>query len=106
MSEDWQNDPATEMQKEKLRFFSCTWHEGITREQASKVLSQCVEKFPEKESEWQSRPATQGQLRQLKEHGIEAEPGMTYRKANGLRACLKTSHGLAKRASISRIMAR
>lgn len=30
MKPDWRNEPATEEQQEKLRFFGCTWNGGIT----------------------------------------------------------------------------
>jgi hypothetical protein len=66
MSEEWRSDPATEKQKEKLLFFGCTWSEGITKGQASDAIGECVQKFPEKEAEWQSRRAER-----IPQHGEE-----------------------------------
>jgi len=42
MSEDWRNEPATDEQKDKLRFFGCTWDDGITAGQASDVRPQRI----------------------------------------------------------------
>jgi vacuolar-type H+-ATPase subunit E/Vma4 len=66
MSNDWRNDPATEKQKEKLRFFGCTWEEGITKGQASDAIDECVKMFPEKEKEYQNRPATEAQMKEIR----------------------------------------
>lgn len=54
MNPDWRNDPATEGQIEKLRFFGCTWEEGrdedITAAQANDALKECARLFPDKEA--------------------------------------------------------
>jgi tellurite resistance protein len=52
MSENWRNEPATEQQKEKLRFFGCTWDEGITAGQATDALGECASQFPDREAAW------------------------------------------------------
>lgn len=65
MNPDWRNDPATEKQKDKLRFFGCTWDEGITKGQAHDGIDSCVKMFPEKEKEYQNRPATEAQMEEI-----------------------------------------
>jgi hypothetical protein len=45
-------NPATLLQKEKLRFFGCTWDGDISYEQAEESLLACVVQFPEKENQW------------------------------------------------------
>ena len=50
MSDDWRNELATEQQKEKLRFFGCTWDDGITAGQAGDALEECRTQFPAVES--------------------------------------------------------
>ena len=84
MSDDWRNDPATEKQKGKLRFFGCTWDEGITKGQASDAIDECVRKFPETQQAWLNRPATPEQLEELKSYGEEPEDGLTYGEAKEL----------------------
>jgi hypothetical protein len=84
MSDDWRNNPATEKQKGKLRFFGCTWDEGITKGQASDAIDECVRKFPETQQAWLSRPATPEQLEELKSYGDEPEAGLTYGEAKEL----------------------
>jgi len=84
MSEGWQYDPATDMQKEKLRFLGCTWESNITKGQASDAISEYVRLFPEKEREWQSRPATAEQEKLIREMGEENRRGMTYSEAKDL----------------------
>jgi hypothetical protein len=84
MNNDWRNDPATEKQREKLCFFSCTWDEGITKGQASDAIDECVRKFPETQQAWLNRPATSEQLEELKSYGEEAEDGLTYGEAKEL----------------------
>jgi hypothetical protein len=61
------NEPATEKQKDKLGWFGCTWDDGITKGQASDAIDECVRRFPEKEREYYDRPATEGQMAQLRE---------------------------------------
>jgi ankyrin repeat protein len=61
----WRNDPATEKQKEKLRYFGCTWNAGITKGQASNAIEECVMKFPQVEADYYNRPATPEQLAKL-----------------------------------------
>jgi hypothetical protein len=65
MNDDWRNDTAIEKQKEKLRFFGCTWDEGITKGQASDAIDECVKEFPDKQQAWLNRPATPEQLEEL-----------------------------------------
>ena len=83
MREDWRNEPASEKQKEKLRFFGCTWEGAITKGQASEALDQCAQSFPAKEQEWDNRPATQSQRQELAELGADLDEGpeLTYRQA-------------------------
>lgn len=63
----WQKMPATEKQKEKLRFLGCTWDEGITKKQASDALDKCARDFPEVNQDYYNRPATEEQLARLRE---------------------------------------
>src|ERR1017187_6081253 len=53
MTENRRNEPATEPQKEKLRFFGCTWDDGITAGQATDALTECAKLFPDREAAWQ-----------------------------------------------------
>ena len=62
----WGKAPATEKQKGKLRWFGCTWDEGITKGQASDAIRECVWRFPEKDKAYYSRPATEEQLEILR----------------------------------------
>lgn len=48
-----ENEIVTEQQKEKLRFFGCTWDEGITEIQAKDALKECAKQFPEAEAAYQ-----------------------------------------------------
>ncbi|MBI3414228.1 MAG: hypothetical protein HY043_02730 [Verrucomicrobia bacterium] len=84
MSAEWGTDPATERQKAKLRFFGCTWDEGITKAQASDALDQCVSQFPEIEAAYQNRPAAEEQLQALEARGKDIPPNLTYRGAKEL----------------------
>lgn len=94
MGGDWRNEPASEKQKEKLRFFGCSWDEGITKGQASDALDECARQFPKKNEEYYNRPATAEQLAKLrdylKEDGEEPEDyadegrPLTYRQAKDL----------------------
>jgi hypothetical protein len=47
-------EPATEKQKEKLRWFGCTWDEGVTKGQASDALDKCARDFPEVDQAFQT----------------------------------------------------
>jgi ankyrin repeat protein len=60
------DEPATEKQKEKLRWFGCTWDEGITKGQASDALDACASQFPDRDAEYYSRPATEDQKAKLR----------------------------------------
>jgi len=53
MTENRRNEPATEPQKDKLRFFGCTWDDGITAGQATDALKECAKLFPDREAAWQ-----------------------------------------------------
>lgn len=60
------SEPATEKQKEKLRWFGCVFAEGMTKGQASDLIDKCVRDFPEKDRAYYARPATDEQLTQLR----------------------------------------
>jgi hypothetical protein len=47
--------PASESQKDKLRFFGCTWNGDITVEQAKNSLEQCSKLFPQAEAAYLRR---------------------------------------------------
>ncbi len=56
--EELRSELATEKQKEKLRFFGCTWDEGVTAGQADDALEECARQFPNAEVTWQkNQPA-------------------------------------------------
>jgi hypothetical protein len=78
-------EPATEKQKEKLRFFGCSWIEGITKGQASDAISECVRKFPEVDRAYYDRPATDEQLARLRTFGEDTtedpDDPLTYGQA-------------------------
>jgi len=70
MSGDWRNELATKQQMEKLRFFGCTWDEGITAGQASDALEECAKQFPDAEAAYQkAQPATEKQKEKLRFFG-------------------------------------
>lgn len=70
MNGDLREYPATEEQKEKLRFFGCTWDDGITASQASDALEECARQFPDVETSWQKKqPATEKQKEKLRFFG-------------------------------------
>lgn len=81
-------EPATEKQKEKLRWFGCTFDEGMTKGQASDALDKCVRDFPEKESAYYSRPATEEQMAKLRSYYgknlDEVDGPFTYGKVKDL----------------------
>jgi predicted RNA-binding Zn-ribbon protein involved in translation (DUF1610 family) len=58
-------EPATEKQKEKLRYFGYAFDENISKGQASDALDKCVRDFPEVNQAYYNRPATEEQLAQL-----------------------------------------
>ncbi len=82
------NEPATEKQKEKLRFFGCTWDEGITKGQASDAITECVRRFPETDKAYYNRPATGDQMTQIRgllaDTPEEIEESYTYGEAKEL----------------------
>ena len=57
---------ATEEQIGHLRFFGCSSEENITYDQANECISECARLSPEREKEWQQRPAT-SQIADLEE---------------------------------------
>jgi uncharacterized tellurite resistance protein B-like protein len=83
MSDDWRNELASEQQKEKLRFFGCTWDDGITAGQAEDALADCARQFPEAEATWQkNQPATEKQKEKLKFFGCTWNGDITVGKAS------------------------
>src|SRR5579862_4356401 len=60
-------EPATEKQKEKLRYFGYAFDESISKGQASDAIDKCVKDFPEKDLAYYNRPATEEQLAELRE---------------------------------------
>ena len=62
------SEPATEKQKEKLRYFSFSLKSGMTKGQASDAIDECIRRHPEKEREYYDRPATEEQIAQLREY--------------------------------------
>lgn len=75
------SEPATEKQKEKLRWFDCAFAEGITKGEASDLIDKCVRDFPEKDRAYNARPATDEQLTALR---VKTNRGLTYRQAKDM----------------------
>jgi hypothetical protein len=89
--------PATEKQKEKLRYFGCTFDENISKGQASDALDRCARDFPAINQAYYSRPATEEQLAKVREinrhpdcgsdepfYDFQSEDPLTYGKAKDL----------------------
>jgi hypothetical protein len=74
------SEPATEKQKEKLRWFGCVLDKGMTKGQASDAIDKCVKDFPEKDWAYYNRPATEEQLAKLRSR----KKTLTYRQAKDL----------------------
>jgi len=86
-------EPATEKQKEKLRYFGCTFEEDISKGQASDALDKCATDFPEVNKAYYDRPATEEQLAKVREmnqhrdcaeepfYDFEEEGPLTYGEA-------------------------
>lgn len=91
MSDAWRNELATEKQKEKLRFFGCTWDEGVTAGQASDALEECARQFPDAEVAYQkSQPATEEQKDKLRFFGCTWNGDITVGQASdALAECSK-----------------
>ena len=62
------SEPATEKQKEKLRWFGYAFGENIPKGQASDAIAKCVRDYPEKDRAYYNRPATEEQLAQIREY--------------------------------------
>ena len=79
MSDIGERIPATEEQKEKLRFFGCAWDEGITKRQASDALEECARQFPDLNKLYNNRPASKDQLAKLRSYlDSDEEPDDYY----------------------------
>jgi hypothetical protein len=61
------SEPATEKQKEKLRYFGFAMKSGMTKGEASDAIDECIRLHPEKDREYYDRPATEEQMAQLRE---------------------------------------
>jgi len=66
---DVRREPATEKQKDKLRYFGCTWQGEITKGQASDALDECVKRCPDRNISYYNQPATEEQRRELQSVG-------------------------------------
>ena len=62
------SEPATEKQKEKLRWFGYVFEEIISKGEASDAIDECIRQNPEKERQYYDRPATEEQMAQLREY--------------------------------------
>ena len=91
MNVEWREKPATEEQKVKLRFYQCTWDEGITAGQAADALEECARNWPTAELEFQkSQAATDEQKRKLNFFGCSWEGEITIGQANeALAECIR-----------------
>jgi len=61
------SEPATEKQKEKLRYFGFAVKSGMTKGEASDAIDECIRLHPEKDREYYDRPATEEQMAQLRD---------------------------------------
>jgi hypothetical protein len=66
-------EPATEKQKEKLRWFVYVFDENILKGAANDAIDDCVRKYPEKDRAYYNRQATEEQLAQIREFNKESE---------------------------------
>lgn len=83
MSDDWRHELASEQQKEKLRFFGCTWDDGITAGQAEDSLAECAKQFPDAAATWQkNQPATEKQKGKLHYFGCTWSGEINVGQAN------------------------
>jgi len=73
-------EPATEKQKEKLRYFGYAFDEKISKGQASDAIDECVKQFPQKNADYYNRPATEEQLAKLRSRNKT----LTYGQAKDL----------------------
>ena len=64
--ERMRSEPATEKQKEKLRYFGYTVRPGMTKGEASDAIDECIRLHPEKDRDYYDRPATEEQMAKLK----------------------------------------
>lgn len=60
MNSQWRDNPATEEQKEKLRFFGCTWQGDITVGHAHDAIEECCRQFPHLEEAYLNRAVAYG----------------------------------------------
>ncbi len=102
----WRDDPATEKQKAKLRFFGCSWDEGITKGQASDALTECAKQFPEVEEAWQNQPASAEQIKHLEALKGDFEPGITRGEARELIEEIEASEGTLEQQEIEYLSSR
>ena len=106
------SEPATEKQKEKLRYFGYTVNPGMTKGEASDAIDECIRLHPEKDREYYDRPATEEQMAQLRESAKadkdlagmfeemdEEGSALTYGKAKDL---IRDSERDAQRREIDR----
>jgi hypothetical protein len=107
---DWENEPATEKQKAKLRYFGCTWAGEISKGEASRAIDECVRTRPDVGKAYQDRSATPGQLREIRQLLMDKSKtpndyaksgkGLTYREAKELIEDLKSE---AEEAELDRM---
>ncbi len=94
--------PASEIQKDKLRFFGCTWNGDITVGEANDALEKCAEQFPQAEAfyrlyEWNKRvpdskrlkikpagPSPSGKDASVRQTGVGMSQGRATVHGNGI----------------------
>jgi len=80
----WWNDPASERQLAKLRYFEIRFpQEGLTKKQASDLIEFFIEIDPENEQQYQNQPATPEQKRAICELGGN-DSNLTHQQAQEL----------------------
>ena len=62
------SEPITAKQRVKLQWFGYPVRKGMTKGEAHDAIDECIRQNPEKEKEYQNRPATGEQMTQLRIH--------------------------------------
>ena len=75
------SEPITEKQKAKLRWFDYPVTKGMTKGEAHDAIDECIRQNPEKEKEYQNRPATAEQWKELHKLGHRDKTPLTYSEA-------------------------
>lgn len=75
------SEPITDKQKVKLQWFGYQVKKGMTKGEAHDAIDECIRLNPEKEKEYQNRPATPEQWKELHKLGHRDKTPLTYSEA-------------------------